>query len=179
MFLQQRSRQQRVLLWPDRCGFTATPRDRHMGCGAHWFAAARRAAMVQQSSGPASRLCGVAGVPLWWRECASVSMCRDVPLAEIIASCLVCDGLLLVRRRTALHSLLFFTGISVSFTYEKGAVCENTRSAISFTYVDRVYIHGDRQYLKALPSPRAKSHARAPLHTPVRGSIKSTCSRSS
>ena len=65
---------------------------------------------------------------------------------------------------TALNSLLFFSGISVSFTYKNCGVRENTRSAICFTYVDRVYIHGDRQSVKALPSPRANSFARGPSH---------------
>ena len=97
--LQQRSKQQRVLVWPDRGGFSATPRGRHIGCRARWLAAARRAAMVQLSSGPANRLCIVAGMPLWRRECASASVCSDVPLAEIIAVGLICDSLLLVRQR--------------------------------------------------------------------------------
>ena len=83
----------------DKRGFTTTPRGRLMGCRACWLAAARRAAMVQLSSGSASRLYRVAGMPLWRRGCASASVCSDVPLAEIIAVGLVCDDLLLVRQR--------------------------------------------------------------------------------
>ena len=70
-----------------------------MGCRACWLAATRCAAMVQLSSGAASRLYRVAGMPLWRRGCASASVCSDVPLAEIIAVGLVCDDLLLVRQR--------------------------------------------------------------------------------
>ena len=50
-----------------------------------------------------------------------------------------------------------------------GGVRENTRSAISFTYVDRVYIHADRQS-KSSPQPscqiaRARSIARSRTRT--------------
>ena len=45
-------------------------------------------------------------------------------------------------RRTALHSLLFSGGISVSFTYKLYDNHENVRSDTTFDIVHHTYIHG-------------------------------------